>query len=70
LVHNGVRSTKSNFLNGSAHHHSDFLTLYVCSQRTVENGLPSPRWSNSARHFRFWHKADITIVLSHVRFRG
>jgi hypothetical protein len=24
-VRNGVRSTKSNFLNGSAHHHSDFL---------------------------------------------
>jgi hypothetical protein len=22
------------------------------------------------RHVRYWHKADITIALNHVRFRG
>jgi hypothetical protein len=24
----------------------------------------------ASAHDRYWHKADITIVLSHVRFRG
>jgi hypothetical protein len=26
--------------------------------------------SNERGHVRFWHKADITIALTNVRFRG